>query len=269
MVGAALLHFIVVELRPLIGVVVSTMSIGGTMFKETYNSEVGCVCEPGCTMYQVFHQNSRLLQSALSTFSPTFNATSSCMSVEIPLKFNYAPWFYWSLLVAWLLVFSTCIVLFLVDAVKWRFSSVQSGAYFVFSMELEHRCSYKLMMRIYILCLFAGFIAASIVILIQSNWNYSLMWTVLQREILPFIILVLSSLHLLSPHNLKEFSAWNLGKLRQIRFRRSCCGVFFDSNDALYHRIGGKKWEKAFSLMCNVVVPQWSFKCGTWKIWEF
>eukprot|EP00435_Cladocopium_sp_Y103_P033859 s3303_g8.t1 len=101
------------------------------------------------------------------------------------------------------------------------------------------------MIRAYIFCLCVGFIAGIVVILFQSKMNFHLMWTIAQREILPFLILLLMSLHLLSPANLKEFSAWDIAKLRQIHFRRSCCSVFLDSNDALYHRIGVATLEAA------------------------
>lgn len=236
MVGAALIHFVAVELRPLISLGVSSLSIYGALIQTTHNSETACTCVPGCTEQQTIDQNNNLLRSAMVSFSQ-FNATSSCMSVQIVTNFQYA-WFYVFLLAALGIVLSICIGMFIVEACKQKFTSIQSGAYFAFTLELGQRCLYRVAIKIYIFSLVVVFLVGIVLILIQFKMNFQLMWTVAQREIFPLLVLLLSSQQLLAPANLTEFSSWNMEKLRQVCFQRSWCGLFFDSNEALYQRIG-------------------------------
>ena len=221
MVGAAFIHFALVELRPVIAVGISSLSIYSTMIQQTYNSEVACICMPGCTQQQTIDQNNNLIRSAMTSFSPTFNATSSCMSVQIGNGFRYGPLFYAFLLVAWGIVFSMCIVMFVVEACNQRCTSIQSGAYFAFYPDLERRCLYRVFIWTYIFSLIVVFLVGIVVILLQSNMNFQLMWTIAQREILLLLVLLLSSQHLLSPTNLKEL----------VCFRRSCNSLLVDSNE--------------------------------------
>lgn len=239
MVGGALFHFVLVELRPVIAAGISTLTICGSMFKQAYNSQVACICEPGCTYQQTITHNSQLLQSAMMSFSPTFNGTTVCTRVGVGISDKwYVSMFFFSLAGTWILVLVACITMFLVETCKQRFSSVCSGAYLVFTLQLEHRCVYRVIARAYTLGWILVFIAGVATILYQSKWKYGLVWNILLNEIIPWIVLLSSSQKLLSPANLKEFSSWDLEKMRQIRFRRSICSVLFDSNDDLYHRIG-------------------------------
>lgn len=238
MVGAAFLHFALVELKPLIAVGVTTLSIYAAMMQMTYNSEVPCTCMPGCTQQDTFDQNNALLQSAITSLTATFNATSACMSLQVVTGVHYGSWFYVFLLTAFLIVYSACLVMFIVEACKYKFSSIQSGAYLVFTLELEKRCLYRVVIRTYLFSLFIVFILGTILILVQSNMNFQLIWAIIQKEILPLLVLLMMSKQLLSPANLTEFSSWDLTRLRQVRFRRTCCSVLFDPNDALYQRIG-------------------------------
>eukprot|EP00438_Fugacium_kawagutii_P030292 Skav235055 [mRNA] locus=scaffold3697:141662:143174:- [translate_table: standard] len=140
MVGGAFLHFVLVELRPLIGAGISTLSIHRTMFQQAYRSSVPMICEADCNMQECIEQNSNLLQSAMTSFSRDFNSTLTCTRVWVFEEDKLGVTiFYYLLLTIWSLILLTCILMILVEMYKRRFSSLYSGAYLVFTLQLEHR----------------------------------------------------------------------------------------------------------------------------------
>lgn len=237
MVGAALFHFAMCELQPLIAVGISSLSICGTMLQQTYNSEVACTCVSGCTQKRTIDENSQLIGNGLRTYGSTYNGTSACMSVDFA-NFEYASGFYLFLLVSFWVVYSVCIITFIVEACKRRFTSIQSGDYFVFTLLLERRFFYRVLIRTYIIALYVAFIVGVVAILMQTNRDFHLMWTVVQGEILPLLVLLIMSRQLLSPTDLTEFYSWDEAKLRQVCFRRSWCTILLGKNDMLYNQIG-------------------------------
>ncbi len=238
MVGAALFHFALCELQPLVAVGISSFSVCATMLQQTYNSEVACTCVSGCTQKRTIDENTQLIGNGLRTYGSTYNATSSCMAVDFA-NFEYASAFYLYLLVSFWVVYSVCIIIFIVEACKRRFTSIQSGDYFVFTLLLERRLFYRVLIRTYIIALYVVFIVGTVAILVQSNLDFNLLWTVVQGEILPLLILLITSRQLLSPADLTEFYSWDETKLRQVCFRRSWCTILLGKNDTLYNQIGG------------------------------
>eukprot|EP00438_Fugacium_kawagutii_P000652 Skav200663 [mRNA] locus=scaffold6804:26052:26942:- [translate_table: standard] len=236
MVGLALVHFAVVELKPVIAAGMSSLSICRTMFKNTYKNQVPCTCNDGCTQQDTIEEQDQMLQTAMTSFTPGFHQEGDCTRVRVD-NAHFASVFYYLLVVSWAVVLFSCVVMFLVEAFKRRFSSVASGAYLVFTLELEHRCLYRVILRSWTVLFVVVFITG-LVSMISHNVDFHLVWVIVQSEIIPIFVLLASMHHLLSPTNLKEFSAWDLEKMRQIRFRRSWSDIFVDSNDNLYHRIG-------------------------------
>eukprot|EP00438_Fugacium_kawagutii_P000651 Skav200662 [mRNA] locus=scaffold6804:22599:23919:- [translate_table: standard] len=225
MVGLALLHFAAVELRPVIAAGMSTLSIFEAMFKNTYNHQVECTCKDGCTQQDTIEEHNLILQTAMTRFTPGFYEEGECTWVLVDMAIHYAGVFYYLLVVSWAVVLFSCVVMFLVEAFKRRFSSVASGAYLVFTLELEHRCLYRVILRSYTVLLVVAFIVGLVAMIIQTE-DFYLVWVIVQSEVIPMFVLLASTQQLLSPTNLKEFSAWDLEKMRQIRFRRSWSDIF-------------------------------------------
>eukprot|EP00438_Fugacium_kawagutii_P028133 Skav213013 [mRNA] locus=scaffold2312:160166:160897:+ [translate_table: standard] len=240
MVGLALFHFVLVELRPLMTAGISTLSISRTMFQQAYRSYgTPSKCASECTMQECLEDNSRMLLSAMASFTPEYNATGTCTKVGVSEVHKwYVSMFFFLWIAAWSLILLTCIVMILVEMCQRRYSSWKSGAYLVSTLQLEHRPLYLVIVRTYILSWIVLFIAGLMLILYHTDWEFHIVWAILQAELIPCIVLLSSSQTLLSPTNMKEFSAWDLDKMRQIRFRRSIWKMLFSSNDALYNEIG-------------------------------
>lgn len=84
MVGLALFHFVLVELRPLITAGISTLSISRLMFQQAYRSYgIPSVCAPECSMQACLEENSNMLQSAMASFTREYNATGTCTKVGV------------------------------------------------------------------------------------------------------------------------------------------------------------------------------------------
>eukprot|EP00438_Fugacium_kawagutii_P031752 Skav201268 [mRNA] locus=scaffold1810:58911:60567:+ [translate_table: standard] len=257
MVFAALVHFILVELRPLIAAGMSSLSICGTMVQASYNHLSQCVCNDGCTQQETFEQNAFLLQAARMSLKPEFYGETECMWVAFESEIFYVTVFYNVLLWSWVLVLLMGIIMFLVEAFKQPFTSVQSGAYLVFTLQLEERCIYKVVVRTYVVSWCVLFLTGLLVILLQSNMDWHIVQVIFQNETIPIVLLLCSAEELLSPVNLEEFSAWNLEKLRKISFRRSYYSMLFGSNDELYLEIGVATMQAArgnFSHLRRIVL---------------
>eukprot|EP00438_Fugacium_kawagutii_P028134 Skav213014 [mRNA] locus=scaffold2312:163927:164679:+ [translate_table: standard] len=240
MVGLAFFHFVLVELRPLIAAGISTLTISRTVFQQAYRSHgTPSKCAPECTMQECLEENSKMLLSAMASFNHEYYETGECTHVGVDEDHKwYISMFVFLWITAWILILLTCIVMMRVEMCRRQFSSWKSGAYLVSTLELVHRPLYRVMVRTYILSWIVVFIAGLTVILMLTHWKFHIIWEILQADFIACIVLLSSSQKLLSPTNMKEFSAWDLDKMRQIPFRRSIWKMLFSSNNDLYNEIG-------------------------------
>mmetsp|Transcript_85186 Transcript_85186/g.264676 ORF Transcript_85186/g.264676 Transcript_85186/m.264676 type:complete len:310 (+) Transcript_85186:75-1004(+) len=235
--STALLHFVCVETRPLLIVlcaVVTLLRDTAVNLYEANSSVLEIPAAASCTIGQFREESASLYWQGLMSLDLYFHGSNQCAKVAWVGE-NYGTYFAIPVVGVVVITFLVLLVLFAKEAAFAENFGFNSGEYVVFTMKLEKRFVYKVIVYTNIVsAVFLWSLASMFGCIVGSCPNVSDMVLYIRKSLVQVLFLCYSFHSLLRPCDCTEFETWDEVMIKQVKFRRPWHGVFISSNDRLY-----------------------------------
>lgn len=238
-VVSALIHFICVEMRPLLLLSTSIRVLTLEVVKDRYlareNAEESINCNCGPLKSESHFVDA--LKGALESLELEYHYKDECVDLHFDGD-NYGTIILAVLNEALIIVFLVDIFQFFRVAWKAENFSFRGGGYFTFTMRREDMRPFRIVLSLFLFVVsVCAAVSMFLIIKTACERGESVQKAVevsINQNLEGLLVFALSTYHLLSPVDDTEFRTWDLEKLRKVTFKRRWFRILTRSNDALY-----------------------------------